>query len=65
MSRLRPVQKIVGKTNPRRDWHARPGRKVQKFIVSLDISETLCPSRIRPARQVPFHVSFREAYPDP
>jgi hypothetical protein len=36
------------------------------FRVPLDISETLCPSPIRPTRQVLFHVfSFREAYPGP
>jgi hypothetical protein len=28
----------------------------QIYRVPLDISETLCPSRARPARQVPFHV---------
>jgi hypothetical protein len=28
----------------------------QIYRVSLDISETLCPSRVRPARQVLFHV---------
>jgi hypothetical protein len=60
VSRLRPVHKVVGGTNPRRDWHARPGRKVRKFLVSLDISETLCPSRVRPARQVLFHVFLPE-----
>jgi hypothetical protein len=66
MSRLRPVQKIVGETNPRQDWRARAEPKVQKFLVSLDTSETLCPSRIWPARQVLFFVSFpSEAYPDP
>jgi hypothetical protein len=54
MSRLRPVHKVVGETNTRRDWRARPGRKVRKFIVFLGISETLCPSRIRTARQVLF-----------
>jgi hypothetical protein len=59
MSRLRTVQKIAGEINPRQDWHARADSKVQKFIMSLDISETLCLSRIRPARQVLF-VSFPE-----
>jgi hypothetical protein len=39
MSRLRPVQKIVGETNPRQDWRARAEPKVQKFIDSLSISE--------------------------
>jgi hypothetical protein len=58
MSRLRPVHTAVGGTNPRRDCHARPGRKVRKSIMSLDKSETLCPSRIRPARQVLFHFLF-------
>jgi hypothetical protein len=60
VSRLRPFHKVVGGTNPGRDWHARPGRKVRKFLVSLDISETLCPPRIRPARQVLFHVFLPE-----
>jgi hypothetical protein len=60
VSRLRPVHKVVGGTNPGRDWRARPGRKVRKFLVSLDISETLCPSRVRPARQVLFHVFLPE-----
>jgi hypothetical protein len=56
MSRLRPVQKNVGETNPRQDWRARAEHNVQNFLVSLDISETLCPSRLRPARQVLFRV---------
>jgi hypothetical protein len=60
MSRLRPVQKIVGETNPRQDWRARAEPKVQKFILSLDVSETLCPSRIRLARQVLFLCLFSE-----
>jgi hypothetical protein len=55
----------VGERNPRQDWRARAGPKVQNFLLSLDISETLCPSRLRPARQALF-VSFpSEAYPDP
>jgi hypothetical protein len=60
MSRIRPVHKVVGGTNPRQDWHAQPGRKVRKFLVSLDISETFCPYPIRPARQVLFHVFLSE-----
>jgi hypothetical protein len=64
MSRLRPVQKIVGETNPRQDWRARAEPKVQTFLVSLNISESLCPSCIRPARQVLFRVfSFQRGVP--
>jgi hypothetical protein len=32
----------------------------QIYRVSLDTSETLCPSRVRPAQQVPFHVFLPE-----
>jgi hypothetical protein len=56
MSCLRPVQKNVSETNPRQDWRARAEPEVQKFLVSLDISVTLCPSRVGPARQVLFRV---------
>jgi hypothetical protein len=65
MSRLRPVQKNVGETNPRQDWRARAETKVQKFLLSLDISETLCLSRLRPARQVLFavrHTPIRKSF---
>jgi hypothetical protein len=54
MSRLRPVQKNVSETNPHQDWCARAEPKVQKILVSHAISETLCPSRVWPARQVLF-----------
>jgi hypothetical protein len=62
VSGIRPVHKVVGGTNSRRDWHARPGRKVRKFLASLDISETLCPSRVRPAQHVLFHVFMSERH---
>jgi hypothetical protein len=56
MSLLRPLEKNVSETNPRQDWRARAEPKVQKFLVSLDISDTLCPYRVRSARQVLFCV---------
>jgi hypothetical protein len=34
----------------------------QIYRVSLDISETLCPSRVRPAQQVLFHVFLPERH---
>jgi hypothetical protein len=35
-------------------------QSTQIYRVSLDISETLCPSLVRPARQVVFHVFLPE-----
>jgi hypothetical protein len=54
ISRLRPGYKYGVETNPRHDRRARVEPKVRKFLASLDISWTLCPSRLRPARQVLF-----------
>jgi hypothetical protein len=54
MSRLHPEYKYGVEIKPRQDRRARVEPKVRKFLMSLDISETLCPSRVRPARQVLF-----------
>jgi hypothetical protein len=54
MSRLRPDYKYGVETNLRQDRRARVEPKVRKFLLSLNISETLCPFRLRPAWQVLF-----------